>query len=54
MNVKRVDILATGRLLQWNATASEFVSKMMVEVVEVVVVAAEAEEEEVTTGTRTI
>ena len=33
---------------------SEFVSKTMVEVVEVVVVAAEAKEEEVATGTRTI
>ena len=51
MNAKRVDILATGRSLRWNATVSKFVSKMMVEAV---VVAAEAEEEEVTTGTRTI
>ena len=50
MNVKRADILATGRLLRWNATASEFISKMMVEAV---VVATEAEEEEVATGTRT-
>ena len=49
--MKRVDILATGRSLQWNATVSEFVSKTMVEAV---VVAAEAEEEEVATGTRTI
>ena len=51
MNVKRVDILATGRSLQWNATASEFISKTMVKAV---VVAAEAEEEEVAAGTRTI
>ena len=43
MNMKRADILATGRSLRWNATASEFVSKMMAEAV---VVAAEAEEEE--------
>ena len=50
MNAKRVVILATGRSLRWNATASEFVSITMVEAV---AVAAEAEEEEVTTGTRT-
>ena len=51
MNAKKVDILATGRSLQWNATVSEFVSITMVEAV---AVAAEAEEEEVATGTRTI
>ena len=51
MNVKTVDILAIGRSLRWNATASEFVSKTMVEVV---VVAAKVEEEEVATGTRAI
>ena len=51
MNAKRVDILATGRSLQWNAMVNEFVSKTTVEAV---MVAAEAEEEEVTTGTRTI
>ena len=48
MNMKRVDILATGRSLRWNAMVSEFISKTMV------VVATEAEEEEVATGTRTI
>ena len=51
MNMKRADILATGRLLQWNVMVSEFILKMMVEAV---VVATGAEEEEVTTGTRTI
>ena len=51
MNVKRVDILATGKSLRWNVMVSGFILKTTVEAV---VVAVEAEEEEVTTGTRTI